>query len=69
MAACSVWSLTFLQIDDMPIKNSTQQSVPIKPAQQGADSKAQYAEIPVSEEDRRKHKEMDKEVRSVYIYM
>ena len=51
---------TFLQIEGVPITNSTQQSEPTKPVQQGTASEVQYAVV--ADEDKKKDKEMDIEV-------
>ena len=53
-------TLSFLQIEGVPITNSTQQSKPTKPAQQGTLSEVQYAVV--ADEDKKKDKEMDVEV-------
>ena len=54
----------FLQIEGVPITNSTQQCEPTKPAQQGAPSEPQYAvTTKLPDKDEQIHKEMDREVR------
>ena len=56
-------TLTFLQIEGVPITNRTQQSEPTKPVQQGAASQAQYAVTAIiPDKDEKKDKEMDVEV-------
>ena len=57
--------MTSLQIEGVPITNSTtQQSEPTKPAQQGTASEPQYAvTTKLPDKDEQKHKEMDREVR------
>ena len=55
--------MTSLQIEGVPITNSTQQSEPTKPAQQGTASEPQYAvTTKLPDKDEQKHKEMDREV-------
>ena len=55
--------MTSLHIEGVPITNSTQQSEPTKPAQQGTASEPQYAvTTKLSDKDEQKHKEMDREV-------
>ena len=60
-------TLTSLQIEGMPIINSTQQSEPTKPAQQGTPSEVQYAVV--ADKDKKNDKEMDIEVcKCLYTY-
>ena len=63
-------TLTFLQIEGVPITNRTQQSEPTKPVQQGTASQAQYAVTAIiPDKDDKKDKEMDIEDVSVHICM